>query len=139
VKLATKKSAPLARPNGQKSANANGTAVSRPAKTAKLTVANGHVDEPNGIARLSPRQLEAVNLLFKGLTYKEISESLGLSLFTVRSHLHSAYKRLQVKSRGQAVARILRETSGDTRALYHGHELAPLSSRSASQMIFTKS
>lgn len=135
VKLAIKKSAPLARrPNGQRNAHVNGAASFRPAQTAQTarhTVGNGQVDEADGIARLSPRQLAAVDLLFKGLSYREISQVLGISLFTVRSHLHSAYKRLQVKSRGQAVARILRETSRNPETLRDGHKLDLLFSHGA--------
>jgi DNA-binding CsgD family transcriptional regulator len=92
----------------------------------------GDEDEPNGISRLSPRQLAAVNLLFKGLTYKEIGESLGISLFTVRSHLHSAYKRLKVNSRGQAVAKIFREAFRNPEALRDGQSLDPHCSGGAS-------
>ncbi|HUA66847.1 MAG TPA: helix-turn-helix transcriptional regulator [Alphaproteobacteria bacterium] len=78
------------------------------------------LEQTGWIARLSPRQLAAVDLLFKGLTYREISETLRISLFTVRSHLHSAYKRLEVKSRGQAVAKILRESSQNPGAPENG-------------------
>jgi len=94
-------------------------------KAEKEKIANGDEEAPGGLARLSPRQLAAVDLLFKGLTYREISEILGISLFTVRSHLHSAYKRLQVKSRGQAVARILRETARTPEALRDRLRLDP--------------
>lgn len=139
VRLATKKPEFLVRPaNGQRSAHANGDAPSRLVQSAKPGVANGDADEPDGISRLSPRQLAAVNLLFKGLSYREISESLGISLFTVRSHLHSAYKRLQVKSRGQAVARILRESSLDLRTLRNGHDVAPPSSAGTARATLTK-
>jgi DNA-binding CsgD family transcriptional regulator len=139
VRMATKKPEFLARrTNGQRSAHANGDASSRPLEATKPAVAIGHADEPEGIARLSPRQLAAVNLLFKGLSYREISESLGISLFTVRSHLHSAYKRLQVKSRGQAVARILRETSRNPETPNDGHNLDLLSYHSPARTTLTK-
>lgn len=63
--------------------------------------------ELNSIQQLTPRQKEIVNLLLlKGYSYKQIGENLNISIYTVRAHLHSAYKRLQVKSRGQAAARI---------------------------------
>jgi DNA-binding CsgD family transcriptional regulator len=135
VKLANKKTRPLARrPNGKSSGHANGDVV-QPGQPAKRSVARGREDEPDVIAQLSPRQLAVVDLLFKGLSYREISESLGISLFTVRSHLHSAYKKLQVKSRGQAVARILRETSRIPGAPGNGHNFDPLFQ--ANQTIFS--
>ena len=60
------------------------------------------------IEQLTSRQRDIVNLLFKGCSYREIGKSLGISVPTVRAHLHSAYKRLQVKSRAQAVAKLFR-------------------------------
>jgi DNA-binding NarL/FixJ family response regulator len=54
-----------------------------------------------------------VQLLFAGFSYREIGENLGISLSTVRAHLHSAYRTLQVKSRAQAVAKILRQSCTD--------------------------
>jgi DNA-binding NarL/FixJ family response regulator len=135
--LAIKKTAPLARQlNGQRSPDVDGTWALRPGQAARPTVARGQPDEPHGLARLSPRQLAAINLLFIGLTYREISESLGISMFTVRSHLHSAYKRLQVKSRGQAVAKILREASRHPGLLREGQDLASLYSHSATVNLF---
>lgn len=63
--------------------------------------------ELNSIEQLTPRQKEIVNLLLlNGYSYKQIGENLNISLCTVRAHLHSAYKKLQVRSRGQAAAKI---------------------------------
>lgn len=62
--------------------------------------------ELDSFERLTPRQKEVVSLLLKGFSYRQISENLGISLYTVRAHLHSAYERLEVKSRGQAAAKI---------------------------------
>lgn len=61
--------------------------------------------------QLTSRQKDIVNLLFKGCSYLEIGKTLGISLPTVRAHLHSAYKRMQVRSRAQAVAKIFRQRS----------------------------
>lgn len=61
--------------------------------------------------QLTARQKDIVNLLFKGCSYREIGKILGISLPTVRAHLHSAYKRMQVRSRAQAVAKIFRQRS----------------------------
>lgn len=65
----------------------------------------------DGFDELTVRQKDIVNLLFKGCSYREIGKSLGITLPTVRAHLHSVYKRLQVKSRAQAVAKIFRQTA----------------------------
>jgi DNA-binding NarL/FixJ family response regulator len=60
----------------------------------------------NSIEQLTPRQKEVAGLLRKGYSYRQISENLSISLYTVRAHLHSVYKRLQVKSRGEAAAKM---------------------------------
>src|SRR5580704_14303847 len=57
-----------------------------------------------GMAQLTPREREILVLLAQGGYYREIGGSLGISAFTVRTHLHSIYKKLGVNSRGRAVA-----------------------------------
>ena len=52
---------------------------------------------------LTPRQHDALRLLAEGFYYKEIGTALGISHATVRAHLHSVYKKLNVKSRARAV------------------------------------
>jgi LuxR family maltose regulon positive regulatory protein len=54
---------------------------------------------------LSPRELEVLQLLAEGLSNREISERLFLSLHTVKGHNHRIYGKLQVKRRTEAVAR----------------------------------
>jgi DNA-binding NarL/FixJ family response regulator len=56
---------------------------------------------PDG--KLTPREQEILEQLARGGYYREIGASLGISLSTVRAHLHSVYKKLHVKSRTQAV------------------------------------
>jgi DNA-binding NarL/FixJ family response regulator len=54
---------------------------------------------------LSPREWEVLRLLARGFAYKEIAESLGISMPTVNTHIHRIYQKLHVRSRGEAVAR----------------------------------
>lgn len=54
-------------------------------------------------AGLSPRQVEILQLLAEGHSYKTCAESLGLSLDTVRFHVRRIYERLHVHSRSEAV------------------------------------
>jgi DNA-binding NarL/FixJ family response regulator len=54
---------------------------------------------------LSPRESEVLDLLARGFLYKEIAESLGVSLPTVNTYIRRIYEKLHVRSRGQAVAR----------------------------------
>ncbi len=55
--------------------------------------------------KLTVRQQEILQLLAKGFYYKEIGAALGISPFTVRAHLHTVYRKLEVKSRARAVVK----------------------------------
>jgi DNA-binding NarL/FixJ family response regulator len=48
---------------------------------------------------LSPREMEIVQLVGKGLGNREIAEELGLSVATIRTHLTNLYEKIGVVSR----------------------------------------
>ncbi len=48
---------------------------------------------------LSPREIEIVRLICKGLRNREIAKKLFISEGTVKIHLHSIYKKLEVDGR----------------------------------------
>jgi DNA-binding NarL/FixJ family response regulator len=54
---------------------------------------------------LSPREQEVLELLARGYLYKEIAESLGISIPTVNTYVRRMYEKLHVRSRAQAVAK----------------------------------
>lgn len=54
---------------------------------------------------LSARELEVLRLLSSGARYKEIGERLTVSAATVRNHLHRIYRKLQVRTKAEAVRR----------------------------------
>ncbi|EDY20866.1 two component transcriptional regulator, LuxR family [Chthoniobacter flavus Ellin428] len=54
---------------------------------------------------LTDREREVLDLLAQGYLYKEIGEIMGISTHTVNSHNRHIYEKLQVRSRGQAVAK----------------------------------
>ncbi|BCU78144.1 response regulator transcription factor [Luteolibacter sp. LG18] len=56
---------------------------------------------------LTPREQEILARLAKGLLYKEIADQLGISVSTVRAHLHAVYGKLHVQSRTEAVVKYL--------------------------------
>jgi DNA-binding NarL/FixJ family response regulator len=56
---------------------------------------------------LSAREREVLELLSKGLPYKEIADMLGVNIETVRKHCHNIYEKLQVSSRTEAVVKYL--------------------------------
>lgn len=57
-------------------------------------------------AALTPRELEIVRLIGRGLTNKEIAAELSVELSTVKNHIHNALEKLGVHRRGDAVARV---------------------------------
>jgi len=52
---------------------------------------------------LSPREKEILQLLAKGLLYKEISHQLQITTGTVRIHIHKIYEKLHVQNRTEAI------------------------------------
>jgi LuxR family maltose regulon positive regulatory protein len=58
-----------------------------------------------GPALLSERELEILRLVEKGISNGDIAERLVISIATVKTHIHNVYRKLEVKSRTQAVAR----------------------------------
>lgn len=54
--------------------------------------------------RLTPRQMEVLRLMAKGLGNLKIAAHLGLSHYTVKNHVHNILERLGVKDRTEAVA-----------------------------------
>jgi DNA-binding NarL/FixJ family response regulator len=52
---------------------------------------------------LSSRENEILQLLARGLLYKEISDQLSISTSTVRQHIHRIYEKLHVQNRTEAI------------------------------------
>jgi DNA-binding NarL/FixJ family response regulator len=55
---------------------------------------------------LTPREKQVLALVVMGYTNREIADQLVLAESTVKSHLFSAFRRLGVRSRSEAVALI---------------------------------
>jgi len=58
---------------------------------------------------LSKREVEVVTGAFRGKTDKEIAQQLGNSVRTVQQQLQTAYRKLGVRSRGEAVNVLLKQ------------------------------
>jgi DNA-binding NarL/FixJ family response regulator len=54
---------------------------------------------------LSEREYAVLLLLAVGLLYKEIADRLGLTVGTVKQHIHRMYGKLHVQNRVEAVNR----------------------------------
>ncbi len=59
-------------------------------------------------AELTPRELEVLELLARGMANPEIARALYLSEHTVRNHVSSLLTKLQVENRTQAAVRAVR-------------------------------
>lgn len=53
--------------------------------------------------KLTPREVEVLEQLSKGLSYNAIADNLILSVGTVRKHIENIYKKLQVHNKLEAV------------------------------------
>ncbi len=58
---------------------------------------------------LTIREKEVLNQLSKGNNYQEISETLFISIDTVRHHIKNIYRKLHVHSQSEAVAKAIRK------------------------------
>jgi len=66
-----------------------------------------HFAQPSGIKEqyhLTAKEKEVLKLLSEGHSYKMVADALGISYYTVNSHVKSIYEKLQVHSLGEAVA-----------------------------------
>ncbi len=59
--------------------------------------------------QLTPREQEVLGCLVKGRSYKQAAADLGIKLDTVRSHIKTLYRKLQVHNVAEAVTRAIRE------------------------------
>jgi DNA-binding NarL/FixJ family response regulator len=58
---------------------------------------------PEPVETLSQRENQVLQLLAKGLLYKEIADNLLISTGTVRQHIHRIYEKLHVQNRTEAI------------------------------------
>ncbi|MBL0043324.1 MAG: response regulator transcription factor [Flavobacteriales bacterium] len=59
----------------------------------------------NGNDLLSTRENEVLALLAEGLLYKEIGNRLGITVGTIKQHIHRIYEKMHVQNRTEAVNR----------------------------------
>jgi DNA-binding NarL/FixJ family response regulator len=67
------------------------------------TSVEGYGDWPGRAAGLSPREAEIVALITQGLTNQQIADRVYLSINSVKTYIRSAYRKIQVERRSQAV------------------------------------
>lgn len=63
--------------------------------------ANEKLSEPN--YHLTRRENDILQLLAKGMLYKEIAQQISISNNTVKQHIHNIYEKLHVQNRTEAL------------------------------------
>ncbi len=58
---------------------------------------------------LSPREKEVLSELCNGKSYKKVAETLFISQDTVRTHIRNIYRKLEVHSKAEAVAKAFKD------------------------------
>ncbi|MEA3209866.1 MAG: hypothetical protein QOE70_2923 [Chthoniobacter sp.] len=58
---------------------------------------------------LTPREKEILQLLVQGKTIKEAAAALEIGYYTADEYIRSVYEKLQVRSRGSAIAKAVQE------------------------------
>jgi DNA-binding NarL/FixJ family response regulator len=58
--------------------------------------------------RLSEREKEILRLLVDGLSYKMIADKCNVSFHTIHTHIKNIYEKLHVSSKGEAVAKAIK-------------------------------
>ena len=61
------------------------------------------------VFNLSKRELDVLDCLLKGDSYKMIADACSINIGTVNSHINSIYKKLNVHSKSEVVIKTIRE------------------------------
>lgn len=62
-------------------------------------------DAPAPAIDLTPKEMETLRCIARGLSYSETAAQMGVALSTVQTHIRSLYRKLQVRSQVQAAGR----------------------------------
>ena len=73
-----------------------------------LGMMRGKEAKPADEWNLTPREMDILQWLVEGLSYKKIAEKLFISPLTVQSHIKKVYEKLQVHSKSAAVSKALK-------------------------------
>jgi len=86
---------------------AGGEALLAPSVTRRLIEAytrdHRHTSQPPGLDELTPRELEILALVARGLSNAEIAERLMISTATIKTHVGRVLEKLGLRDRIQAV------------------------------------
>jgi len=71
-----------------------------------MVVLHGASDEPEPPLDLSPREVQVARSIAEGLSNKEIAVKLGISLLTVKDHVHRILEKTGLPNRAAVAAAI---------------------------------
>jgi DNA-binding NarL/FixJ family response regulator len=77
----------------------------------EITYTTTKKDPPKEPKKLNDRELEILSLMVKGLGNKKIAQELYMSEQTIKNHITSIFKKLDVKSRTNAVIYAIKKPS----------------------------
>lgn len=55
------------------------------------------------MSKLTPREKEALDLLAKGMFYKEVAAEMGITIGNLKQKVHKIYKKLDADNRTEAL------------------------------------
>lgn len=64
--------------------------------------------ESTNVFNLSAREKEILKCLVEGMSYKMAADKCFISIETVRGHIKNIYEKLQVHSKGEAIAKAIK-------------------------------
>jgi DNA-binding NarL/FixJ family response regulator len=59
------------------------------------------------LEELTPKERKVLEFLSQGYLYKEIADTMSISVTTVTTHIRNVYEKLHVRTRSQAIAKYL--------------------------------
>lgn len=92
-----------------RSAASGGSPINPRIARRVLEMLSNKASEPQRDYGLTPRELDILKLLVQGQTIKEAAAQLGISFYTADEYIRSVYEKLQVRSRGSAIAKAVQE------------------------------
>ncbi len=66
--------------------------------------AGSNMEERHVFELLSPREVQVIGHVMRGLSNKMIATEMGISLWTVKAYVHSIFEKLHVPNRAAAAA-----------------------------------
>ena len=78
------------------------------------TAGFGAAPESEPPSLLTPREAQVLDAIADGLTNKAIARRLGISLHTVKFHVESVFRKLDARTRTEAVARAMERRRQET-------------------------